>query len=35
LSLTTHIHLVPNLKFNGAIPPLNLCASMAHTRTLF
>ena len=24
-SLTTHIHLEPSLKINGAIPPLNLC----------
>ena len=30
-SLTTHIHLVPSLKISGAIPPLNLSASLAYT----
>jgi len=28
-SLTTHIHQEPSLKISGAIPPLNLSASMA------
>jgi len=30
-SLTTHIHLEPSLKISGAIPPLNLSLSMAHS----
>jgi hypothetical protein len=30
LSLITHIHLVPSLKFSAATPPLILSASMAH-----
>jgi hypothetical protein len=32
-SLTTHICLQPSLKISGAIPPLNLSASMAHIGT--
>jgi len=32
-SLTTHIHIEPRLKIGGAIPPLNLSASMAHIGT--
>jgi len=34
-SLTTHICLEPSLKISGAIPPLNLSATMAHNGTLF
>jgi len=34
LSHITHIHLVPILKFSGAILPFNLSASMAHIGTL-
>jgi hypothetical protein len=32
-SLTTHICLEPSLKINGALPTLNLSASMAHIGT--
>jgi hypothetical protein len=32
-SLTNHICLGPSLKISGAIPPLNLSASMAHIGT--
>ena len=32
-SLTTHIYLKPRLKISGAIPPLNLSASMARIVT--
>jgi len=32
-SLTTHICLEPSLKISGAVPPLNLSASMAHIGT--
>jgi hypothetical protein len=35
LSLITHVCLVPSLKFSGAIPPPNLCVSMAQIGTLF
>jgi hypothetical protein len=32
-SLTTHIHIEPSLKISGAIPPLNLSATMTHIGT--
>ena len=32
-SLTTHMFLVPSFKISGAIPPLNLSPSMAHSGT--
>ena len=32
-SLTTHIHVEPRLKISGAVPPLNLSATMAHIGT--
>jgi hypothetical protein len=33
-SLTTHMCLEPSLQINGAIPPLNLSPSMAHSGTI-
>ena len=33
--LTTHICLQPSSKIAGAIPPLNLSATMAHTGTTY
>jgi hypothetical protein len=32
-NMTTHIRQEPSLKISGAIPPLNLSASMAHIGT--
>jgi len=34
-SLATHIHLEPSLQISGAIPPLNLSPSTAHSGTSF
>jgi hypothetical protein len=34
-SLTIHIHLEPNLKISGDIPPLNLSATMVHIGTIY
>jgi hypothetical protein len=33
VSLTTHIYLKPSLKISGAMPPLNLSPSKAHSGT--
>ena len=35
ISLTTHLHLVPKFKINGAILPLNLNAFMAWPENSF
>jgi hypothetical protein len=32
-SLTTDNHLEPSLKISGAVPPINMSASMAHIET--